>query len=453
MTNPFFVFGNNIDTQLTSGITNVATTIPVASVANFPTILAGQYLALTLIHPATLGLYEIVYVTAISGLNLTVLREQEGSTAVTWAAGDTIFSDITQGVLKNFVQETVTYSYRNKLINGLMYFDQRNNGASGTGNGYTLDRWQLQENTGTVGKLTWGQNLSSSFGPPGFPNVFGLQVNSSYTIGASDFAAVCQYIEAYNTDDLAFGTSSAQPITLSFWVYTSLAGTYGGCFRNAGANRSYPFSFTCAASTWTFVTITAPGDTTGTWPSNTNSSSLHVFITLAAGSTYASSVNTWQSGNLIGATGATSLLGTLNATFYITGVQLESGYVATPFERREISTESALCFRYYEALPVHRLTGVTNQPNGDTRSIISWIKPKRATPSVGYTGSTSVIAVGNSGTVVNVSLGTLTISAANAITTGISNISNYAAFSGAGNVFAWGDDGTGSLVFTGNAEL
>lgn len=102
MTTEVFVFGNNIDTTLTSGINASVTTIPVASVAGFPTIPSGQYFALTLIHPPTPGVFEIVYVTSVSGLNLTVLRGQEGSTAASWAINDTIFSDVTQGILQNF---------------------------------------------------------------------------------------------------------------------------------------------------------------------------------------------------------------------------------------------------------------------------------------------------------------------------------------------------------------
>ena len=158
-----------------------------------------------------------------------------------------------------------------------------------------------------------------------------------------------QSIEGYNVGDLAFGTASAKSITLSFWVRSSLTGTFGGVIKNTGAGtRSYPFTYSISsANTWEQKTITIAGDTSGSWATD-NSCGMQVLFGLGVGSTYSGTAGAWAGSNLISATGAVSVLGTLNATWYITGVQLESGSTATDFERRPFATELSLCQRYYE---------------------------------------------------------------------------------------------------------
>jgi hypothetical protein len=156
-----------------------------------------------------------------------------------------------------------------------------------------------------------------------------------------------QHIEGFNIADLGWGTANAKTVTLSFWVRSSLTGTFAGGLRNYDANRGYPFNYTIsAANTWEYKTITIAGDTTGTW-NTTNSGGIAVIFDLGSGSNYQSTVNTWGAGNYFSTSGATSVIGTNGATWYLTGAQLEQNTSATPFERRLYGQELALCQRYF----------------------------------------------------------------------------------------------------------
>jgi hypothetical protein len=286
------------------------------------------------------------------------------------------------------------YNFKNRIINGAMVIDQRNNGASVTPtNGqYLVDRWQ-GINSQTA-KFTVQRNAGSVTPPTGFSNYLGVTSSSAYSVVSGDYFSVAQIIEGFNTFDLNWGTALAQTVTLSFWVRSSLTGTFSISVRNAGSyNRSYPATYTInAANTWEYKTITIPGDTAGTWAGATNAGSLDISWNLGAGSTFSGTANTWQAGNLTGATGATSVVGTNGATFYITGVQLEEGIVSTPFDYRPFGTELALCQRYFEIL--------TNDSNGysilssplvsTANSWATWRlkQTKRASPTVAlFTGN------------------------------------------------------------------
>jgi hypothetical protein len=274
---------------------------------------------------------------------------------------------------------------RNRIINGDMRIDQRNAGAAtaNTINGYTVDRWVV--NQATSGKFIAQQNAGSVTPPPGFTNYLGVTSQSAYTTGASDFYQITQAIEGHNLSDLSYGTASAKSSTLSFWTRSSLTGNFGGSIYMGGAvNRSYPFSYSIsAANTWTQITISIAGDISGTLESATNGTGLYVRFGLGSGSTFAGgTVNTWQSGNFVQPTGTVSVVGTNGATFYITGVQLEPGTVATPFERRSYGAELALCQRYYQQVKMG--FGFTRIISGPSKN---WIYgtlpiPMRANPSV-----------------------------------------------------------------------
>jgi hypothetical protein len=241
------------------------------------------------------------------------------------------------------------YVLKNRIINGAMVVDQRNAGAAtaNTINGYTLDRWIVAQST--TGKVIAQQNAGSVTPPVGFSNYLGITSQSAYTISSTDYYDVRQYIEGFNTADLAWGTANAKTITISFWVRSSLTGTFGGALLNSAGNRSYPFSYTIsAANTWEQKTITVAGDTTGTWVGSTNGIGLQVILSLATGSTYSGTANTWAGAYYSNVTGATSVVGTSGATFYITGVQLEQNTSATPFERRLYNQELANCQRYFQ---------------------------------------------------------------------------------------------------------
>jgi hypothetical protein len=237
--------------------------------------------------------------------------------------------------------------FKNRIINGDMRIDQRNAGASVTPvqNGYSLDRWVCQ--VSQASKFTIQQNAGSVTPPVGFKNYLGVTSSSAYSIGAADYFTLEQRIEGLNLSDLGWGTANAKTITLSFQVYSSLTGTFGGSLFNSAANRSYPFTYTISsASTWTSISLTIAGDTTGTWLT-TNGNGLNVGFSLGVGSTYSGTAGAWVATGYNSATGATSVVGTSGATFYITGVQLEVGSSATGFDYVDYTTQLAMCQRYY----------------------------------------------------------------------------------------------------------
>jgi hypothetical protein len=235
------------------------------------------------------------------------------------------------------------YVLKNRIINGAMVIDQRNAGASVTpSNSYTLDRWAAI--TSVASKFTVQQSTTV---PTGFKNSLLVTSSSAYTVLSSDILAIQQKIEGYNVSDLGWGAAGALTVTLSFWVRSSLTGTFGGSIANSGYTRSYPFSYSIsAANTWEQKTITIAGDTTGTWATD-NSTGLRVIFGFGIGSTYSSTANAWAAGEYYAPTGSTSVVGTNGATWYVTGVQLEVGSTATPFERRLYNQELANCQRYY----------------------------------------------------------------------------------------------------------
>jgi len=240
---------------------------------------------------------------------------------------------------------------RNRIINGDMRIDQRNAGASVTPtNGqYLVDRFVYYSSQAS--KFTAQQNAGSVTPPAGFENYLGFTSTSAYSVSSSDYFLVTQIIEGLNVADLGWGTANAATVTLSFWVRSSLTGTFGGVLGNSGGSRSYPFVYTISvANTWEQKTVTIAGDTSGTWL-KTNGAGITLYLGMGVGSTYSGTAGSWAGTLYLSATGATSVVGTNGATFYITGVQLEAGSVATPFEHRQYGQELALCQRYYQKSP------------------------------------------------------------------------------------------------------
>jgi hypothetical protein len=245
------------------------------------------------------------------------------------------------------VSSSGLYGFKNRLINSAMVIDQRNAGAlinpmaDAT---YYLDRWRASATQ--TSKLSIGQNAGSVTPPAGFTNYMGFTSLSAYSITSGDIFGIAQNIEGFNVADLGWGTANAQAVTLSFWVRSSLTGTFGGSFRNSASSRSYPISYTISsANTWEQKSITVAGDTSGTWLT-TNGIGILLFLSLGSGSTYSGTAGSWSGSVYTSATGATSVVGTNGATFYITGVQLEKGSTATSFDYRPYGTELALCQRY-----------------------------------------------------------------------------------------------------------
>ena len=294
---------------------------------------------------------------------------------------------------------------KNRIINGAMVIDQRNAGASVTGvvgSVYTLDRWKFY--CSQASKLTVQQ---SSTTPAGFSNSLLTTSSSAYSITSTDEFDLYQLIEGFNTADLNWGTANAKTVTLSFQVYSSVTGTFGGVLRNSAGNYSYPFTYTVSsANTWTSISITVAGPTSGTWIGATNGIGITVLFSMGAGSTLLGTAGSWSANAYAGATGQTNLVSTNGATFYITGVQLEVGSSATGFEYVNYQTSLSNCMRYYEkswdagtAVGTATLIGLKYSSasagantTGYLADGIIYQVPKRATPTV-----TTYDNAGNSG--------------------------------------------------------
>jgi len=236
------------------------------------------------------------------------------------------------------------FSFKNRAINGDMRIAQRGTAAVTANGAFPVDRFFVQIDTD--GAFSAQQDSSA---PAGFVNSLKFTTTTAdASLGALQYAQIQQRFEGTNVADLSWGSASAKTVTLSFWVRSSLTGTFGGAILNGAANRSYPFTYTISvADTWEQKSVTIPGDTSGTWLTTTGIG-LRVNFGLGVGSTYSGTAGSWAGSEFYSATGAVSVIGTLNATWYITGVQLEVGSVATPFERRPYGTELALCQRYFQ---------------------------------------------------------------------------------------------------------
>jgi hypothetical protein len=339
-----------------------------------------------------------------------ILTGNSGSTTLDSSAGLT-FSDSS-----NQQYAASPYVLKNRIINGDMRIDQRNAGASLTNGAglttYCVDRWNFYGTSGS--KFSAQQNAGSVTLPAGFSKYLGFTSLSANTPSSSDFYYVVQPIEGFNFADIGFGTSNAKTITLSFQVYSSLTGTFSGCVGNG--TRSYPFTYSVAsANTWTQASITIVGDTTGTWTGATNGAAINVFFNLGSGATNLGTAGAWASANYVGSTSSVNILGTNGATWYITGVQLEIGTSATPFERRLYNQELANCQRYYEVLynPANTINALSYTLTGSVAN--SWLiwyfkQTKRASPTFALGSGTAWV---NATPTVSVGLDNINFTASN----------------------------------------
>ena len=224
-----------------------------------------------------------------------------------------------------------------------MVIDQRGSASTPVQTGYATDRWAIVAVIG--GKFNLGQSTTS---PDGFKNSLLATSLTSYILGSNDTYAIRQAIEGFNVADLGWGTANAKIVTVSFWVRSSLTGTFGGALTNGAGNRSYTFNYTInSANTWEYKTVTIAGDTTGTWLTD-NSAGIELRIGLGSTGIYTQTAGSWGTANAVQPAGCVSVVGTNGATFYITGVQLEVGSSATGFEYRQYTTEVQLCQRYFQ---------------------------------------------------------------------------------------------------------
>jgi hypothetical protein len=281
------------------------------------------------------------------------------------------------------------FGFKNRIINGAMMIDQRNAGASVTGNNFAVDRFKADTN-GATATLTGQQ--STTVPTSGFKNSLSYTATTTDTsLGTTKYYAFTQKIEGLNCADLNFGSSSAATVTLSFWVRSSLTGTFCVALRNSGATRAYVSTYTInAANTWEQKSVTIAGDQSGTWLT-TNGVGIETIFTLASGTSFQTTANAWQAGEYLCTSAQTNFMGTSGATFYITGVQLEKGSTATSFDYRPYGTELALCQRYYYLLGKgSTFAWLGNAVCADTVEAVYLTPvpvPMRATPSFLTSGS------------------------------------------------------------------
>lgn len=279
--------------------------------------------------------------------------------------------------------------FRNMVMNGNFAIDQRNAGVAQSGKTtdfYAVDRFICSVNS--LGNFTGQQVALSSLSgtqPAGFTYALGCTAASGRTAAAGDVYGLRHRIEGYNSAQLSWGSSNAKKAVLSFWVRSSVTGTYNVGFFNAAADRSFVSSYTVnAANTWEYKTIYVNGDSSGTWGTG-NGIGVEIFWDLGTGSTFnASSLNTWLSGIYVTSAAATKWIATTNATFYITGVQFEQNYQPTPFEQRPYGVELGLCQRYFYVFKgvsdnynAVSTTGIMSGTTNLARSIIMLPVPMR----------------------------------------------------------------------------
>lgn len=297
------------------------------------------------------------------------------------------------------------FGFKNRIINGAMVISQRNGTSATTVNGndiYTLDRFKGWASGGGVFTVT-----QSSTAPTGFTYSSLITVTTAdASIAASDNYRFAQVIEGYNIADLGFGTANASTVTLSFWVRSSITGTFGGSLYSVNGTRSYVFNYTIsAANTWEQKTVTIAGDTTGTW-NTTNSQGITVYFDLGSGSNYENATGSWVAAEKFRTSGNATLISTLSNTWYITGVQLEKGSTATSFDYRPYGTELQLCQRYYEQWNVPTATYVANgfaYSSASVRATLQFQVPKRAAVTATFSGSVNFSNSGKSATITSFS--------------------------------------------------
>ena len=275
------------------------------------------------------------------------------------------------------VSSSGLYGFKNRIINGAQVIDQRNSGASVTltsSEQYITDRFIVRASNSTSSTA-----IRSTTTATGFKNSLLITIGTGATAAGTNY--IQQKIEGLNVYDLNWGSASAATVTLSFWVRSSLTGTFGGALQNSAGNRSYPFTYTISsANTFEQKSITIAGDTSGTWLTDT-STGIALIISLGEPAGNLGTAGSWAGADYRGATGQTNLVATSGATLYLTGVQLEKGPTATSFDYRPYGTELQLCQRYYWKgnLPIMRnFTGSAIA----VQSSIGFPVTMRATPTV-----------------------------------------------------------------------
>ena len=291
---------------------------------------------------------------------------------------------------------------RNIIINGDMNVAQRASSQVLTSGLFTCDRFKLSY----AGLDQWAGTMAQvADAPDGFSNSLKFTTTTVETsLDAGEYAYFAQFVEAQNLQHLKFGSSSAQSLTVSFWVKSSLTGVFGQSLytqdNNGMANATYTIN---TANTWEYKTITYAGDTSR-GINNDTGPGMRVIWALAAGTDLNSDPtnNAWETytdAKFNGGHVQNALLSTDNATIQFTGLQLETGTVATDFEHRSYGEELAACQRYYEQGLYYRSGSFV--PGTASVQTEGWKVTKRAAPTFtltggSYIGTTAALVQGTS---------------------------------------------------------
>jgi hypothetical protein len=321
--------------------------------------------------------------TGTIGLALNTVSVAKGGTGLTSASEQGAMPYATS--TSAYTMQSVSPTFKNRIINGGMEIAQRGAGPTSLSSGnsvYASDRFFGFFNiTGMAGTIQ-----QSTDAPTGFTKSSAYAVTTGATASGLLFACICQRIEGTTLPDIAWGTASAKPVTLSFWVKSSLAGTYSIALRNGPSqDRSYVAEYSVSSAGWEKKTITIPGDTSGTWSAGSSTYAIQLEWSLGAGASRKTTADSWQAGTYTASTNQVDFTSTTGRTFHLTGVQLEVGSVATNFELRPQQVELALCQRYFSRVSGPATTAVASGVATSTSNGLVYTKypqAMRATPTI-----------------------------------------------------------------------
>tara|TARA_R110002153_G_scaffold220833_2_gene373361 strand:- start:125 stop:1216 length:1092 start_codon:yes stop_codon:yes gene_type:complete len=283
-------------------------------------------------------------------------------------------ASVTDGTLTTTKLATPNLGRRNLIINGAMQVAQRGTNYSPvTSNAYTLDRWQVYKEAGAI-NITQAVDVPSNL----FKFSFKSDVATAATGATPGLNCYVHKIEGNNIAHLGWGTSNAKSIAISFWVKSTKTGIFTVAIKNSAQDRAYPAEYTINVSnTWEYKSIIIAGDTSGTWL-NTSGKGIQVIFTISADSTRRATGNAWGAGNIYASTNQVNGVDNVSNNWLITGVQMEVGSVATPFEHRSYGEELPACQRYFiktNPEDATRMSGFTGVMYSTTQSVLDFVYP------------------------------------------------------------------------------